>query len=290
MTIKTILVPIYGEEAEAAALEAGFGLAKRYDAHLRCLHISPTAKAFEYHSPMVSHDAYLEIENTIQRELDIHADNAKNWFERLAKRFNVPVVDSLQLAKKNPTASWLHENNLEADHEIALAGRLADVIVISKATTETHESYRLAIIAALFESGRPVILMPAGNTEADFGKHIALAWDGGTRSVHALSTAMPLLRNAKRISILTAKEDKQKGPHADELQLYLAMHNITGTHVNIKNTGISVGKALLSEAANQGADMMVMGAFTHSRIRQIVMGGATNYVLGHATMPIFMMH
>jgi nucleotide-binding universal stress UspA family protein len=288
--IKTILVPFYGNEKELPALEAAFMLAKQHDSHVHCLHISPSANLFGYGDPMLPVHNFAEIKESIEKELQNQAQRAQTWFEDTAKKYHVPVTTQLDASHKQAAASWRHEVDTQADEAIAHAGRLADVIIISRIITEQHESYHSAIVASLFETGRPVMIMPTGETPKTIGKHIAIAWDASAEAAHTVAEARPLLKQAEKVRIITVDEKEKTGPIAQELALYLLVHNVKSDHVSIQTGSLSIGSAIMEEALKEGADMIVMGAFAHSRIRQMLLGGATSFMLDHAKLPIFMAH
>lgn len=288
--IKTLLVPFYGDEKELPALESAFLIGKQFGAHIKCLHVSPKVTPFLNEDAMVPMYIYEDVKIAIEKKLKEQAKKAQIWFKNTASKYDVPVTNTLQPNQEQATASWHHEMDTEADEAIARTGRLADIIMVSRVITEQHESYRSAIVAALFETGRPVMIIPTGKTPKSIGKSIVIAWDGSPRSVHAMAMARPFLTHAEKVRIITVNEDHQEGPLAQDLTIYLQVHNITSDHVSVEKGSLSVGSALSEEARKQGADMIVMGAFTHSRIRQMVMGGATSFMLDHAELPVFMMH
>lgn len=288
--IKTLLAPFYGDEKELPALEAAFIIGKRFNAHINCLHVSPKVTPFFYGDAMAPVDVYEDMNIAIGKELKEQAKRAQIWFENTASKYDVSVTNRLQPDQKQATASWHHETDTEADKAIAHAGKLADIIIVSRVITEQHESYRSAIVAALFETGRSVIIMPTGKMPETIGENIAIAWDATPPASHAVAMARPFLTTANKVRIITVNEDGKDGPLAQDLAIYLLVHNIKSDHISVDEGSLSVGTALMEEAKKQGADMIVMGAFSHNRIRQMVMGGATSFMLDHAELPVFMMH
>jgi nucleotide-binding universal stress UspA family protein len=288
--IKTILVPFYGDEREVTALEGAFLLAKQHHAHLRCLHVSPDAKAYNYRAPIAPMPIYQDLELEIQKQLDKKVAKAHQRFEEVAKKYGVHVTDGASGNADIAEASWHHEYDTQIEAAIAKHGKIADVIVVSQIINAQHGSTRSAIVAALFETGRPVLVIPQGKTPAHIGQHVVIAWDASKESSHAVALARPLLAQAEKVCIVTVDEEDHKGPLAQDLSLYLLAHNIASDHVSVAAGSLSVGSALMEEAKKQQADMIVMGAFAHSRMRQVIIGGATSFMLDRAELPVWMVH
>jgi nucleotide-binding universal stress UspA family protein len=171
--------------------------------------------------------------------------------------------------------------------EIERRGRLADVIVMPHpALVEGDETP--SIDAALFGTGRPVFLVPA-ETKTGFGKKVAIAWDASREGAAAVSAALPLLQQAESVIIVTAREsDDVVEPSA--LARYLKGHGVEANTWAFTPGSSSIAKELLAQAEQAGADCLVMGAYGHSRLRERILGGATEGVLIHARIPVFMKH
>ena len=289
MTIKTILVPFYGKEKELASIETALMLGKRFGAHVTCLHISPSANAFGYGAMVPAH-VYQQVEHAIKDELKEQAAKARQWFEDAAAKQNITISNELRAGESSATASWHHEADGDADKAIARAGKLADLIVISRTITESHEAYRDAIVAALFESGRPVLLMPPGAPLPYLGKKVLIAWDGSARATHAVAAARPFLTDADRVRIAYIDDGKQEGPLPQELTLYLLVHNIESDYLAVDAGGLGIGAALKKTVREQEVDLLVMGAFSHSHMREMLIGGTTQFMLEDAETPVLMMH
>jgi nucleotide-binding universal stress UspA family protein len=169
-------------------------------------------------------------------------------------------------------------------------GPVADLIVASMpGPAETGKSMTLE--AALFDTGRPVLAIPqAGSIDLDRTAPIAIAWNGRPEAARALKAALPLLsRSRGEVIVLNAgkREDPEKlAPVAD----YLAMHGIAARGLHLLDRPGGTGALLLDEVAKRGAGLLVMGAYTHSRLRELVMGGVTHHVVKHAALPVLFAH
>ncbi len=144
--------------------------------------------------------------------------------------------------------------------------------------------------AALFDTGRPVLVTPPETPEL-VGTKVAIAWNGRTEATRAVAAALPFLQNAGKVVILTTETDRTPSSVAMELADYLACHHIEAdTWVFARRGDTPVAEALLRECTALNIDLLVMGAFSHSRMRELILGGVTRYVLAKAQIPILMAH
>jgi nucleotide-binding universal stress UspA family protein len=181
-------------------------------------------------------------------------------------------------------------NQADAIDLAATQGRLHDLTIIDS-PPEYFAVGRALAEELLFHTGRPVIVVPAGVT-AFKAKRIVVAWDGTARAARALNDAMPLLTSAEYVelaSVLKEKDLARLVPGA-EAAPHLSRHGIDATVANVDATNGDAGKALRNRATLVGADMIVMGAFAHSRWRQMVLGGVTDSMLSASELPVFMSH
>jgi nucleotide-binding universal stress UspA family protein len=147
--------------------------------------------------------------------------------------------------------------------------------------------------AILFGSGGPILICPSIDRDAEAQlRSVMVAWDGSRAAARAVRDALPILSIADTVTILTASEDKTiESSSVDGLRALLEHHGIESGYREVRLNGQPVGRSLQEEAANTGAGLLVMGGFGHSRIRELVLGGATASVLRHgALLPIFMSH
>jgi nucleotide-binding universal stress UspA family protein len=139
----------------------------------------------------------------------------------------------------------------------------------------------------LFDSGRPVLISPM-TAPGSLGEHVCLAWSGTAESAAAARYAIPWMQRANQVTILNSKEYQRRGPTAVELADYLAMHDVHARHASFGAIDREVGAGMLAAAHAAGADMLVMGAYSSSRLRQLILGGVTRYVLENADLPVLM--
>ena len=154
----------------------------------------------------------------------------------------------------------------------------------------------LTLNAALFDSGRPVLVTPPGDQGGaskpfSVGGHVAISWNGSAEAARSVGSAMGLISKADKVTVLTVDSDRTSAARAPELADYLEWHGVVpDTRTFSADSGPSIGEALLAECGTLGVDLLVMGAYTHSRVRQLILGGVTRHVLEQATLPLFMAH
>lgn len=174
----------------------------------------------------------------------------------------------------------------------AAATRMARHHDLSLFALDTSSDDKVALAQSLiFETGRPVLLVPeAIGTDREIAT-LAIAWDGGRSCSRAVHDAMPLIVKADKIVLITAFDDKDIGEAAvKELAAYLERHGKKALHDDVSAAGRGIGSALQIAAREQGADLLVMGAFGHSRLRDFILGGATQSILHDLKMPVFLSH
>jgi len=171
---------------------------------------------------------------------------------------------------------------------LSIASRFADLLVLAQPEEESTATLLEAVDAAMFETGRPLMLIPAGVSSV-IGNRIMIAWNGSTQAALAVTAALPLLHLAGQVDIVQIGDIGKDAP-ASELALYLSVHGIK-TQTHAVDLGIQdIGGALVDAAERFDADLIVMGAYGHSRFRERILGGATRGLLATSPWPLFMMH
>ncbi|MSP81309.1 MAG: universal stress protein [Rhodospirillales bacterium] len=167
---------------------------------------------------------------------------------------------------------------------IGVIGRAYDLIVMPQpgALPKMPES---VFETALFDSGRPVLVVPAG-FNGMVGKRILFPWNGSTESARAISLAMPVLSRAETIEVLSIEGALVPGPSAAEIAESLVRHGLNVTSQHIKPGSKTAGQAIVDRAVALGADLIVKGAYTQSRLRQMIFGGVTRHLILSSPMPV----
>jgi nucleotide-binding universal stress UspA family protein len=162
------------------------------------------------------------------------------------------------------------------------------LIVVQRPSFNPVQGHR-CFDAAVFESGRPTLVI-GEKPPSSIANHVMIAWNGGLEASRAVLGAMPLLHRADRVSIFAVPQYQCEGVDASDLADSLRWHGIRAYQVSGPRAQTSTGAALVSSAVEQKATMIVMGAYTHSRLRQSFLGGVTRHLLAHAPVPLLMSH
>jgi nucleotide-binding universal stress UspA family protein len=205
--------------------------------------------------------------------------------ERLAARGLVARGDGVQGA----CFGWLDGETVTGRTFLGAYGRVFDVTVVGRPAA-TSDSLRMSTLeVALFESGRPVLIAPPAAT-ASLGENVLIAWNGTPEVARSVAFATPLLRRARHIDIVTLDGGQDPQPSSELLGRHLRMNGISCEVHHAKDDAESRGAVFLAEAARLGSDLMIKGAYTQSRLRQMIFGGATRHIVTRATLPVFMAH
>lgn len=170
---------------------------------------------------------------------------------------------------------------------LAAAARPSDFVILARPTYEISVDKDL-IQAMLFTSGRPVITIPPNWERAARFQNVLVAWDGGARAARAVGDAMPFLIRAEQVEILCVSPDASKSVDGSELAAHLARHCKRVTVTNLQNEHGDAAKTLHIHAAMVKADLLVMGAYAHSKLLQMVLGGVTSHMLAEAELPVLL--
>jgi nucleotide-binding universal stress UspA family protein len=138
------------------------------------------------------------------------------------------------------------------------------------------------------QAGRPVLAVPYQGRPTEFGRRVLVAWNGKREAARAVHDAMPLLRGAEQVTVVTVKPERKERTPLEDIADLLRRHGIRTEQAVIDPAGAKVGIALLAEAGKRDCDLMVMGAFGHSRLKEMVFGGVTEAVLGAMTIPVLL--
>ena len=227
-------------------------------------------------------------EEQFEIEQGTRSERLKEQFDKFIKENN---LKSSQPNENNElTVSW-NENEASGIGLFGQRGRVFDLIVVGRPTPGALTPAMNTLETVLFESGRPVLIAPPTITQKIID-HIAIAWNGSTETARTIAFAMPLIKNAKHISILNIEGAIVPGPTAVEVANSLTRQDITVDIINRegKRSPSDAGALMLNETENIGADLLIKGGYTQSRLRQMIFGGATNHILNEAKMPVLMAH
>ena len=286
MTLKFILVPLSGTDGDRIALEAALAVAPRFEAHLDALFVAPDPRD----SVMVLGDGL----STLMVE-DIIAASRSAWDERRqqARRAYEAVVAGRglrEVAGPEPgggTVRW-RELTGRSEEILITEGRLADMLVFARRPGQPNARETEVQESALLLTGRPVLLASAA--PITLGRSVAVAWNGRLEAARAVTAAMPFLAAADQVHILTLRGGHATGSEGASLAQALAWHGIAATATAIVPDSGPPFAALVRQATALGCDLLVMGGYGHSRVQEMILGGATRYVLTHDGPPVLLVH
>jgi len=288
MTIKIALVPVNATAAGDASLATALALGRRFEAHVAALHVRPDPRyVMPYIGEGMSGVVAQEIVAAAEHDAAERAAKARALFERACEAAAVPIVTEGP-AGKGFSASWREDSGRE-DEIVARAARLADVTIVAGRGAEKDAPPAGPVLeAVLLESGRPVLVVPPGGVTS-FAERVAVAWNGSVEAARAVAAAFPFMQAATVAVLAVGPQDSARAQVRD-LVRYLAWHGIEASEQPISEGGDGPGAALLGAAAALGCDLLVMGAYTHNRFRQMIFGGVTRHVLAHAELPVLVAH
>jgi nucleotide-binding universal stress UspA family protein len=278
--MKTILIPTEDHASMPAVLETARLVATRFASYMEGFAVHPAASEFVAVDPVSS----LTIASTQEGDEEIER-HAQGLFESFMRAHAVPP------AQPGPAAfshGWVRAD-AHGDAFIGSYGRLFDLIVLGRPGRAPQDPRMPPLEAALFESGRPVLIAPAAPPQV-IGANVLLAWNGSTEQTRTTAFAMPLLRQAGKVTVLSVEGGMTPGPTGEEFAHHLRMNAVAATAVTVAPGKRTTGEAILEHARTHGCDLLVKGAYTQSRLRQMVFGGATRHILASATLPVLMAH
>jgi nucleotide-binding universal stress UspA family protein len=286
MAIRKLLLPLTGTAAGEAALATALMIARRWNAHVLALHVRVDSRDV---APLagegLSGAMIEEMMSATEKESSDRAHAVRSMFERFVTRHDV-VVQEAHPRSDHASASFAAVTGREEDI-VAQQARLADLTVVPHPDSGEDVSSSDALHAVLFDSGRPVLISPQV-VPARIGTRVCLAWNGTAESASSVIAAMPWMQRAEGVAILSADGYQRRGPGAADLSVYLALHGVQAEIVTFRSVNGSVGAGLLAAANEYGCDLLSMGAYSHSRLRQLILGGVTRHVLENSKLPVMM--
>lgn len=273
-------IVVYVDSSEATKARVGFAvaLAKEHGAHLIGIAFAPTALL-----PLYGADVGFADMSEVMASVKTQGANALQAFETRAKADGVSVEAELMQGMSE-----------EFPHDFAHAARHVDLAILGQPRDGDPLIGQYALVErCLFASGRPVIIVPALTDKPSLEGTIVAAWDGSAEAARAINDALTFLKPASRVVLVVgvmSGQDDEQAPQTDDMMAHLKRHGVTAEALRVKAGEGDIGRLLLSTAKSLNADLMVMGAFHHSRWREFILGGVTLTVLEEATIPLFMAH
>ncbi len=282
MSYKDLLVVLDSDAASRRRIDLAAALAERFAAHLIGLYPLPVPEVphhLSYYDPAVLDPFFMDLRQRAQAV----SDTEREAFEHTA-------------SLRGLSNEWRVAAEGLPEADAALHARYVDLTILGQLDPDRGdvEMIRPRPEQVAFASGRPVLVVPyAGQFEA-VGRRVLVGWNASREATRAVNDAMPLLTAADVVTVLTI--DAREGPDAHgelpgaDISLHLARHGVKAEIERTVSAGLSPGDVLLSRAADLGADLLVIGAYGHSRVRELLLGGATRSIMQSMTLPVLMSH
>lgn len=273
MAIRNILLHAFEGEAGNTVRDVAFGLAQKHDSHVSALSIVDNTPIPAYVVP------YVPVNLS-----DTYIEEARKTAE------NVETQTRAEAEKQGVRLDWNYEEGDLCGH-MNVHARYADICVVGQGTGSDVPVGPANLLPdeLILGSGRPVLIVPYGYKTDGLGKKILVAWNGSAQATRAVHDAMPLLQNADNVRILSVGGPENHLPGA-EIGAHLAQHNVNAEAHHAVEDGLSTAETIAENVSDWGADMVVCGAWGHSRLRETVLGGVTRHLLRNMTVPVVMSH
>jgi nucleotide-binding universal stress UspA family protein len=272
--MKSILLPIDQSEQMPSALETAWQLAGLFEGTVEGVALRPAFAEIVAPDPIVA----VTIPPADWNEVEF-CRSVRQTFDAFAAQHSGAEGRGVRFR-------WRGGSAIE-DSALGSLARVYDLTVLSR--PGNRGARMTALEATLFDSGRPVLMAPPRPPKT-FGQTVLIHWNASTETARAILLAMPLLRKAKRVSFIAVEGHIVPGPSVKDALGHLEANGITATEKTVTPARNRPGEAILAEAAAIGADLLIKGAYTQSRLRQMIFGGATSHILSAAELPVFFAH
>jgi nucleotide-binding universal stress UspA family protein len=277
MSFKTILVHVDDVETCKARLDAAVQLALDCQAQLVGLYLVPAIDQSSVAAMMLPTDL---VERRV-REIADAQRAAEDVFRRTAADAGLAAVD-WRAPAGSPIAAAVAQ------------GRCTDLFIVGQRNPPGYMFAEELVTTVMLETGRPILVVPYIGARPTIGQNVLVAWDGGREATRAVADAMPMLERARRVTVIAVgrEADERIGASLAETPLagWLRQHGVKVDFVRDDVSDVTTGEWLLSRAADLGSDLMVMGGYAHTRMRELILGGVTRTMLQSMTVPVLMAH
>jgi len=284
--MKIILVPVADRPECTVALDVAFELAKKFSASVVGCHLRPHRE-----EPGNGDDSRLlmAIEESGMQEVSkttatLNSRKAHELFAAISEQHNIQLAKKRRSSDK-PLAYW-QEMVGTPDRVMGITGPVSDLLVVSRPKKKARGPARAFMLAALLNSGKPVLVLP--QKKGSVGKRICIAWNQSIEAARAVSAAMPLLQQAESVHIVCSGPENAPGPKISHLKNYLAMWGVEASSDTTR--GHKPRKELLEQYKKHRSDLLVMGAYSRSHLRERILGGMTHDMLNEPKVSLFAVH
>ncbi|NND00215.1 MAG: universal stress protein [Gammaproteobacteria bacterium] len=281
--MQIIFVPVADRPECAVALRTAFEVGARLNASVNGCHIRPhRGSDVSLPEEFGSLDAAWE-SALASKKTKSSGTAAEALFAKVAKRNDYTLVKK---PTTKPGAVWLEKVG-SPDRVLSIMGPVSDLLIVSRPAKKGGKLATMFMVSALLNSSRPVLILPQGN-EKPVGRRISIAWNQSHEAAKAVAAALPLLQVAEEVNIITSGNETALGPKAAQLATYLRAWGVKSKRV--RASGPDHAKAILKSFHDTRSDLLVMGAYSRSRLRQRIFGGVTDFILNRSNIPVLMLH
>lgn len=286
MSFRKIIVPLNGTSQDELALRLAFMAGTPFKAHIVALYRNPHLAKEPSYFRLLTTDIGAEIVKEV-------TEGAKAR-EKLSARLNaIAMAFGATVSDGSRRMDFLTYSCCEVGGPLTDAilesARLADMVVFGPADANENLEMMEALSETLVKSRRPVLLAPQ-NLPQTFARRIVVGWDGSFSAAHALTAAIPYLSLASVVDITDVRRPSDQPADILAIKTYLSLHGVSCTLHEVDGVYGDVSELLFEAARNQMADLLIVGGFAHSRLRQSILGGVTNHILSRAAIPVFLVH
>lgn len=288
--IKSILVPASGNDTDANGFAAALSVAQLFAAHIDALHVrlDPVEVAVAM-SAEGSGGMLLEgIIDSMTRDADEREGDARSRFAGFCARAGLSPCEAPAAGDAKPSTQFHVETGQET-RWLATYGMTSDLVVASRGVPGEDAVARSTLEVLLLETGRPLLIPGVSTSAPVIGERIAVAWKPTPQAARAVAFAMPFLSHAKEVAVVAIEEEEGRRDDAERLERYLAWHGVKAGAERLAPGPQGAAETLLA-AASARADLLVMGGYGHSRLREWVFGGFTQRVMADAPLAVLMAH
>jgi nucleotide-binding universal stress UspA family protein len=287
--MRVLMVPTSNRPESRTALTVASDLALSLDANIAGCHLRPHRDLNKDYKPkglpLFGSANHEWLEELSKKSSTSAARQAEKMFTEIVTDAGIEVARKPNSSGTGSLAIW-QEKVGSPDKLMSVMGPVADLTILSRPTANGHVA-RLFVLAALMHTSRPILLLPPKQSRAP-GKRIAIAWNQSAEVSRVVSACMPMLKAAEQVTIISCGTHSQIGPKAGQLKTYLQHY---GVKASVQTTpGRKEENELLGVYRDSKSDLLLMGAYSRSRFREIIFGGMTQYMLWKAKIPVIMQH
>ena len=289
--MRILLVPVANRPECVAALKTTFKLANQLGACVQAAHVRPHRYSAVVLPPeaayALSDQAIAEVADRAEQDANQAAGAARQLVDELAEASDFSVVKRI---RKNTTDSIAWSELVgDPQHLMRVNGPFADLVVVSRPSTKKSFKARQFMEAALLDSPRPVLVLPPRGSRS-VGERVVIAWDRTHNAMQAVVAAMPILAGADSVSIIASGGGKEDGPKPGRLVRYLEAWGIDATVHETRGAKANAIRDIEAHCDKAKADLLVMGSYSRSRLRERIFGGVTEHMLANTKRPLLTVH